>query len=515
MLKIDFRTSASRRTASGKSGRGLSGVLRMVLLYLIFSIVFAPGMAMAVNPYPLVIMFEMMLGLLVASNIMMEFQSIILSAAEIEIIQCQPVASPTYFFARLANLITYTTVIAGSISFLPSLALALSQGRPAYLGPVFFAASVINAVSMSLLMSVVYSVMLRFISPGKLQRVAGYVQVIVSLTVYGGAFIMSSFINKQLDALIGGTDVNSWIQLIPSSWYASWLLVANGGLHGTHALLAAMSLILPVVLALLSIRYLSISYIERLSKTRTESKGKAGKEHSYVRTKKYENRAVLMLMLRHIKHDSRCRLSLLSVLPLTLVYILPQLTGSSTISDPFISSDDWAVGRDMIVFGIVFVPLMVKRVLTRSEWYTAAWIYEATPCDKTQIVLTIRKLLVRLVFIPYMAIVLVIYACFYSSLIHAFLHVLFQGLMAFVLLQMAYVKDPSLPFSESGRDTQGSRTMVISIILIPMIAVIVGPLAVRFIYPDPVRFAGGIASLLVISLMMDIFLRKKLKHINA
>ena len=100
-----------------------------------------------------------------------------------------------------------------------------------------------------------------------------------------------------------------------------------------------------------------------------------------------EARAVAVLVRAQFRHDNRFRLTVLSIVPLTLVYMFSGFDEGGL--DPFLGGRQ---GHTLVYMAVMMFPPMLRAALTQSDAYRAAWIFHGTPADKRALVMALQEL---------------------------------------------------------------------------------------------------------------------------
>ena len=109
-----------------------------------------------------------------------------------------------------------------------------------------------------------------------------------------------------------------------------------------------------------------------------------------------------------------------------------------------------------LTMAVLASPAMLRMLLTRSDAFRASWIFFTCPSDRMRIARSSKDVLVVFFLIPYLLVVSAIYSYVVGNVVHVLVHVAFLGLLAHLVLQIALLLDPALPFSrpmQKGRST--------------------------------------------------------------
>lgn len=509
-LKLDFRAPA---TATG----GASGIQRLLALALMNLVIgaglgaialFVPDVFVSGSIALTVTMF------LVALSVLMEFAVVVISPLDYDVLGYRPISSRTYFAARLANVIFYTTIIATAVALLPMAAYFFRRGFNPLLGLAAIAAFYTACITTTLAMVCIYVATAQRVHPARLRRVLTYVQLATSFVMYGGYFLLPQIFNP--DALRGWSVAKTkWIALYPPAWFASYLDLAVGNRSALEVVPALAGIAALAALAYLASARLSLGFSEMLARQAARSEGSQEARRSWmpVRLLAGERRAVAMLVRAQFRHDQRFRLGVLSMVPLSVFYLLMGLR-EGPLSDPFVNPD--FSGESMLLYFVVlFIPMMLMMAVGRSDAFAAAWVFYVSPARRADLVLAGKDLIVGFLLVPYLAALGAVLSYFFSSPVHAFLHVLVHGLIANLFLLAVVAIQPEIPFSKPVQKGQFTPGFFVVVVLGSIVQPLSARMLARSIYPEPLALAAVIAALLAAGVGGQAALRRRLERSTA
>jgi len=334
---------------------------------------------------------------------------------------------------------------------------------------------VMVGVGVAMTMIVVYAAILRYVHFRKLKNVLSYLQLVMSFVVYGSYSLLPSFIEKV------GADLPAtkpwWVYLLPMSWYSSFFDLAGGTLNPVSILAAAVGVVCFVAVIPFALSKISMTYAESLSEASTVPEEKTSGQSSGSRSvssffQRDEDRAIAMLIRSQFKHDTRFRLGILAIIPLTILYLFMGLRGGGKLFDPF--NPDWKslANSALIYFVIVLFPMTIKEAVTRSESYLASWIFFVTPASQTRLVLSVKKILFWFFVVPYLSLLAVVFLYYFGNVVHVLMHMLVLVLFSYSFLQVFLLVNPQMPFSVPRQ--LGERATILGTVMILGPVVLVG-----------------------------------------
>ena len=163
-----------------------------------------------------------------------------------------------------------------------------------------------------------------------------------------------------------------------------------------------------------------------------------------------------VLVRSQFRNDQRFRMTVLGILPLTLVYVFMGVR-DGTMVDPFVAAHGGhASPFSLVTVAVLMFPSLLQMGFSRSESFQAAWVFFASPTDRNRIIQSAKNVLAAFFLLPYLAFVAALYLYFVHNVWHVALHVGFLGLLSYLALQVMVLLDPELPFSrpwQKGRNS--------------------------------------------------------------
>jgi hypothetical protein len=455
LLQIDFSMvqRAQQRGANVRGGAG--GVI--VFSLLVYSVA---GLSPAVIAYqsrdPLLgaTILATMVGFMVLSTLLVGEGASIVSPNDHHVLGFRPVTSRTYLAVRVTTMAVRTLFISTCVAFLTILVFLLKgEGTHAGLAAAALLVAWSTGVAVTLAVVGMYGWMLRLAGPSRLLRWASYMQFSVQMLTWVIFVVVTQDIGRRVMAGVSITGT-PWVLAYPGAWFGSYVALAAGDVTWMTLLAATLSLALIAGLGRAISGKLSLGYAEDLSGIASAAapRAKAANAPAWMRLLDHENRAVSILVRSHLKHDTRFRLGLISLLPITLVYMM--MGGKPP--DPFVSTR--GQGEVMVIqMALFFLPLTLRRVLVASEAWRASWIFIATPADRAKLVLSARNLITLFFLLPYLLFLFGIFVWAFGNWSHAALHTFFIGMLSYLTLQFMVMIGPQLPFSmPHDKETRGA-----------------------------------------------------------
>ncbi len=444
-LKIDF--GGLRQLNNSAEQRMAFGLFFTALLYLVsglppaLTILASPDLLLGATLLCTIVAFMVLSSLLVGEGLS------IISPDDHAILGYRPVTSRTYLAVRVATLFVRTIAIAGLVGFVPVVALLFKDGvHPLRaLGGLIAVQAIGAAVTIGLVAT--YGRLLRTVGAARLVRLMSYTQLAVNMAVWLGVIAVTQGLHRQMLRGVRLGD-NPWALLYPGTWFASFVQLGAGDFSVLPMAGAALAVLLLIALLGSLGGKLSLDYADALGRLKSVSAQTPARARSsaWLGALRNETRAVALLVRSQFKNDLKFRLGLLSLVPITLIYLVIGLR-EGTPTDPFVSGARRGFEVGFIQIALMFLPMSLRQAIVTSDAYRASWIFYATPADRTRLVLGARDIITLFFLVPYLLFLAAVFTVFFGHAGHAIVHAFFLGLMAYLVLQLTILIDPKLPFS--------------------------------------------------------------------
>lgn len=505
MLKTQLRTARALQTTSTEQrGRKLPwGTLVMYGLFGLYIGIIAwqvPGAFMSGT------LALLMICIMIATSILVDFQSVVVSAHDYEILGHHPVSSRTYFVVKVTSVLLYTGIIGGLMGGFATISFLVGYGP--VVAAAWIAAMTGVIVWTTLAMVYMYAAMLHLVPQRRLRRVLSYLQLAAGFGVFA-PLVLITYTDWLPTAAV---DPPIHLLVLPSTWFASVLPLAEGRWSASILLsiLAAFGSIVILV------RYvggrLSLSYAERLGAIVSGSTAlrRPRVTEGFVRAwMSPELHAVATLVRGQFRDDMNFRLGVLAILPVTVLYVFMGLRDGS-LPDPFVELGFGASDLFLIHLAVLGMPLMLMENLFRSESYRAAWVFFAAPVDRARLVANTGNCVTVFFLVPYLIALAGVLAWVFGHLWHAVTHALVLGLMAHLLMHSALIVAPRLPFAMPPR-TGGRIGSVMGVMFLGMVGVGLLPLLLWPAYAGPLNTVVAIVALAVAALLVPRYVMHRVR----
>lgn len=497
-LKLDFRKGM---VGAGRMARRTKGVGVYVIQFVLYSMIggfMAFAVAFIPDPFLSAIITLTFVLFMVATAVLIDHNSAITSPDDYNILAFHPLSSRTYFAARLANVLVYTLAMATVLGYLPVIAFFIRHG--AAVGLAALLAVYGGAIAVTLTVMLLYAGLLRRVGPRRLRSALSWLQMVVSMSVYGGYILVTRSVSKSVLATLS-VPRTPWLLAYPGTWFASWVELASGVTGPAVLVPAAASLLLLAALALATRGRLSLEYAERLGALTASTQvlkkkpARAGTLRQGRWFRGGESRAVALLVRSQFRDDMRFRMGVLSILPLTLLYLFMGLQQSRA------GQASGPRNLMLVTLAVLLFPATLKLHLGRSEAFRASWIFFSSPADRTRLVRSAKNVLVAFFVVPYLVFVGVLLTLFRYDPGFVAVYVLFTGLVSHLVLLLATLIDPELPFSKPMAKGRGGAATLFTIMVIGVVGSLL-PLLLERLIRSAVVMAIAFATVIALSLLV-------------
>jgi hypothetical protein len=203
----------------------------------------------------------------------------------------------------------------------------------------------------------------------------------------------------------------------------------------------------------------------------------------------HETRAVAILVRAQLRNDIKFRLGVISLLPITMMYMYMGMRNSTHATDPFAAKTDFEGTFGLVQVALFFLPMTLRRALIGSDSYRASWIYHVTPSNRANIAASAQHLIMLFFLVPYLAFLAVVFSYQFHNVTHGILHAAALGALSYLILQMIVMVSPQLPFSMPVNKDQQGVTIIVASILAMVVGMGAYALLILVVYKSMLRLA--------------------------
>src|SRR5690606_3531543 len=352
-----------------------------------------------------------------------------------------------------------------------------------------------------------YARLARAVGVRRLRNALSWVQLALSLVIYGGFFLVSEIIGRS--ALAEFTlPWSPWLLLYPGTWFASYAELAAGAGGGLHLAGVLASLALMGLLAGAMRGRLSLEYAEQLGTLMTAGGDarapRAARSRPRLWFRAGEARAVAILVRSQFRNDLRLRMAVLAIIPVTLIYLF---MGVSDAREAGAGTPDLS----LVSIAILMFPAMLRSSLATSDAFRASWIYVATPADRSRLIRSARDVLAVFFLLPYLALVGVTLAFVVDDPVWLLAYLALAGSTSNLLLLVATLLKPELPFAQPHGKIQGTSRVMLVMVVAGVLGIFLPGLANR-LYGSPIALAAAFAGVIAASVLVGWLTRARIER---
>lgn len=483
--------------ARGGSAIGLVGFIAFQAL--IGGAISVPLWLAPEDPFPGAVLHFTYLILSVASLLLLDATTLIVGPADYEVVASRPVSSGTFFLARAATMLVYVAFVAGAQSLVPIAAYFLAGGLHVVRGVSGAVGTLAVGFATAGIVVTLYGTVARAIPRRHLRLGLTVLQLVFSFALYGTLVMLPSRVGRAylLDPI---ADRPRWLGLVPSALAAeivtpdvSWWVIVS-------------MVVAPVLAWAAAARVLSLDYAAQVA-TLQALPSPAAPPRARRWFRGGENHAVALLARAQFRDDMRFRMTVLSIVPLTVIYLLIGLV-----------DEDLSSGRyghpAMIYVAVLLFPGIVRGAFSRSDAYRAAWLFYASPASAGRLLLGLKNVIAVWFLVPYSLAVGALLIVVLPSVPEAALSTLLPPLCGHLLLLGLLLLDPALPFSRPPEVAANTRSMLL--LILP--AMFLGQLLPAILSGLAARPAMALLSLVVLlaaNVGMESLLRRRVDRLAS
>ena len=456
MLKNDFRA------ATGLSmGRAGLSIWRSFFLYAAFGgvvtlvavavKVFLPGLML---PGTIAVT---QVGVLLAMVVLIDFQTVVISPDDYDVLAHQPVSSGTYFLVKLTNVLIFTLIIGALLGGPSVILLLVAYGPLVAFGGLLALVGITTATTLAILCT--YAGLLSVVHPRRLVRVLSSVQMIVVFAVMLFPIYIDNLFGPALEGVMSGdgaVPTPAWVFLAPPAWFASFLPLFAGDWSAGYVVAAVAGIGSVGFLFFLGAGRLSVSYAERLGAITTSSERRRRfrrPRHAtagHPRTRRLRLPAgigvIATLARAQFRDDMTFRMAVMGLVAVILAYSFIAMR-QGPLPDPFVELGAISYGLVVMNFVAIGFPLVVVEFLSVTKSWRASWIFFTLPADRAMLVVNTGLCVTLLLIAPIALLIGGVLVWSLGSPWHAAAHALVLALLAHLAVQARQLIGPHLPFS--------------------------------------------------------------------
>jgi hypothetical protein len=461
-------------------------------------------------------------SLIIAFTVINEFDNLIISSTEAEVITALPLDDELLVNAKLFVILRYVffislpLLIPGSIYYY----LVLKSGVRSVL---YFVSGFMLFLFLINILLLLYSIALRNFKPQKLGTYTLILQVfLIFFLIIGYQFVSYSFTNRTSIGITSYFEVmqkNNFLLFFPQSWFG-FIPVKKDAALDYHLILKALLPVLVCYLSYLSLKYyLEVNYkyirekylYSRMLFAEQNVSSRAASAYDRIRDvllsvylRNHTEEASFSLMRSSFKNDKTVRLNILPMIAIPVGLAVFALI-TDQLRSPFIQN---YIGARPVFHITIFITVLVvlntaALGIRVTNYPGASWVYEAYPiASKKFFINGIRKFFVLYLLIPVCSI-LFIFFIFKMPLVHSVLHTLYILASALLFNSIFHVFTKTLPFTKE--NTIYNSIQRITTMIFPFIFGVLMIALQYYIYSDILNTSLAILALYIINYLVVLF----------
>jgi hypothetical protein len=455
--------------------------------------------------------------LITLSNIFVEFGSGFLSPDEVAILSPYPISSETFFASRLAVLLFYTLLNGLLLSIGGTVGMVMITGS--YVVPIIAMQLLylLSALTAALLVVTIFSILLRKIQHKKLTKAFSYAHLFGTLITLSGLIVIPRILESDTPQSLTFA-IAPWLAYTPGYYLSSFAATSLN--EGTLilglpflAILALNAVLFAGGAKLLAKTYLDAVGDVRQSAVESTREAKQVVIEDSVRSsilfRTPESRVMWKLFRAQFRNDTKFRLGVISLLPITAIYFVIMVVNGS-VADPFVETAMRTVLEGTMLYLLILLsPLLLMQMVSQSEAHKASWIFFSTPIDRSRLLLSMKNIVLFNLFLPYLLILGATFA-YFIPLEHAAMHTVMLGLTAMLIFEVYLLLTPKLPFSEQRKQQRSAITSIVFMVFVALIPGAILTLIIHLAYGSTRTFWQYATLVATIALLAHLIVRKRL-----
>jgi ABC-2 type transport system permease protein len=366
-----------------ESGGSFTGAM---FFYALIGLVLAGAIYKAPSPLVGMTILHTTSLIMLTMTLIADFTNVLLDTTDNAIMQPKPVSGRTLFLARTAHISIYLGLLGLSLSIA---ALVIGAMRWSYLLPLVYLPTLAGGIILAIcLASLFYLLALRFMDREKVRDILLYIQIGFSVLIFGGYQFMPRLM-ELADVQHARFDSKSWIWFYPPAWLAAPLDLVAGNVNRVTIGLTLLACIVPPIALLLVSRVLATRFNQMLAAMEITTERQTGPRNKDVRTlgaslaplvgQNPVQRSTLEFVWTILSRDRQFKsraypsIAIMLIVPLGVLFSGQQGFWVALRELP-------STQKHLFMLYLAAASLAPSIFLLRySQYWQAAWIYEALP----------------------------------------------------------------------------------------------------------------------------------------
>ncbi|MBD3366612.1 MAG: hypothetical protein GF405_00390 [Candidatus Eisenbacteria bacterium] len=513
-ILLDVRSSRSRY-----GGSKVPPLVIVLITYTVMGVLLAVALIRSGDPFAYTIFTLSGAMFMTALTVIMEYGTVVVNPDDYEIMAHRPISSRTYFWAKVANLLFYASLMATTLAGPGAILGGFTFPSGAAFGLTHYAMALLSCWSTAALVVVLYSAAVRVVRYDRFTSAITYVHTAATLVLTMGYVFLPRMLAD--DPTLISIARGGWLFAAPPAWYAAVVDLASGGAPAQSALLAALAGISSALVLGLALPTISLGYAGRLAELASTAPGEVQTPERRQGASRFPlgrlvcsgdgERAGYELMASYLARERKLRSRVYPAFGLPLAaYLFGLITGA--LHDPLLPSPDGAGLNVMNILGLycVFISFFFASAMTQTDQWKASWLFYAAPvADRSELVVGARKVVIWRYLVPFFSGLFVLLS-FAMPLVSAAAFVIVTCVLSLVTFSLIGFTAPHLPLSQSVEKARQMRQLGIVALLAMAMGIVIGiQKAFRTI---PMAGAFVLVGLVVAAWVLELVLRRRLRR---
>ena len=513
-IRLDIRSSRSRY-----GGSRVPPLAIVLVTYTVMGVLLAVALIRSGDPFAYSVFTLSGAMFMTALTVIMEYGTVVVNPDDFEIMAHRPISSKTYFWAKVANLLFYVSLMATTLAGPGSLMGGLTFPSGVAFGLTHYAMALLSCWSTAALVVLLYSAAVRVVSYDRFTNAITFVHTAATLVLTMGYVFLPRMLAE--DPTLISIRRGGWLFAAPPAWYAAVVDMSAGGGIYENALLASAAGISSALLLGIAMSTISLSYAGRLSelassspreqnvKRRTSSRG--GFPVGRLVCSGGSEMAGYELMASYLARERKLRSRVYPAFGLPLAaYLFGLLTNG--LHDPLVAAPEGAGLNIMNILGLycVFISFFFASAMTQTDQWKASWLFYAAPIDdRSALVVGARKVVIWRYLVPFFAGLFVLLS-FTMPVLSAAAFVIVTFVLSLGTFSLIGLTAPHLPLSQSVEKARQMRQLGIVALLAIAMGVVIG--IQKAFREMPMAGAFVLVGLVVGTWLLELGLRRRLRR---
>jgi hypothetical protein len=374
-----------------------------------------------------------------------------------------------------------------------------------------------SALTAALTVVTIFSILLRKIPHKKLTKAFSYAHLFGTLITLSGLIVIPRILESDTPQSLSFA-IAPWLAYTPGYYISAFAATSLN--EGSLILgLPFFALVGVNILSLLvGSKLLAKTYLDAVSDVKQDAidSTRDAKEvvfeesvRSSILFRTPESRVMWKLFRAQFRNDTKFRLGVISLLPITAIYFVIMIVNGS-VADPFVETALRTVLEGTMLYLLILLsPLLLMQMVSQSEAHKASWIFFSTPIDRSRLLLSMKNIVLFNLFLPYLLILGATFA-YFMPFEHAAMHTLMLGLTAMLIFEVYLLITPKLPFSEQRKQQRNAITSIVYMLFVALIPGAFLTLIIHLAYGSTRTFWQYAALVATIALAAHVFVRRRL-----